>query len=36
VLACAGADLRTTALALADLDDLARAVRLVDRQGVRR
>ena len=36
VLSCAGADLRTTALALADLDDLARAVRLVDRQGVRR
>jgi hypothetical protein len=36
VLSCAGADLRTTALALADLDGLARAVRLVDRQGVRR
>lgn len=36
VLASAGADLRATALALADLDDLARAVRLVDPHGVRR
>jgi hypothetical protein len=36
VLASAGADLRTTALALADLDDLARAVRLGDPRDVQR
>lgn len=33
VLSSAGADPRATALALADLDDLARAVRLVDGGG---
>ncbi|RBY97116.1 hypothetical protein DQ237_05930 [Blastococcus sp. TF02-8] len=36
VLASAGADPRTTALALGDLDELAAAVRLVDRQGAQR
>ncbi|TFV53400.1 hypothetical protein [Blastococcus sp. TF02A-35] len=36
VLGSAGADLRTTALALADLDDLARAVRLADPREVGR
>ena len=35
VLSSAGADLRTTAITLADLDDLARAVRLVDAEGRR-
>jgi hypothetical protein len=35
VLSSAGADVRTTALALGDLDDLARAVRLVDAEGRR-
>ena len=35
ILSSAGADLRTTALALDDLDGLARAVRLVDAEGRR-
>jgi hypothetical protein len=35
VLSSAGADLRNTALTLADLDDLARAIRLVDAEGRR-
>ncbi|RBY91458.1 hypothetical protein DQ244_08980 [Blastococcus sp. TBT05-19] len=35
VLTCAGADLRTTAMALGDLDDLARAVQLIEPRGTR-